>query len=69
MASNSQQAASGGISFTGLLTIAFVVLKLTHVIGWSWWWVFSPLLIRAGLGALFLFIALGVIALAAALKK
>lgn len=26
-----------------LLTIAFVVLKLTHVIDWSWWWVLSPL--------------------------
>lgn len=25
------------------LTIIFVVLRLTHVIGWSWWWVFSPL--------------------------
>ena len=26
----------------GLLGIAFVVLKLTHVIDWSWWWVLSP---------------------------
>lgn len=25
------------------LTIIFVVLKLTHVIDWSWWWIFSPL--------------------------
>lgn len=30
---------SGGIGFVGLLTILFVALKLTHVIGWSWWWV------------------------------
>jgi hypothetical protein len=30
-----------------ILTIVFVVLKLTHVIGWSWWWVFSPLWIGA----------------------
>lgn len=37
------------------LTIVFIVLKLTHVISWSWWWVFSPiwisllLIITAGL--------------------
>ena len=27
----------------GLLTIVFVVLKLTDVIAWSWWWVLSPI--------------------------
>lgn len=27
----------GGIGFCGLLTIAFVVLKLTGYITWSWW--------------------------------
>ena len=32
-----------GISFTGLLTIAFVVLKLCGIISWSWWWVLSPI--------------------------
>lgn len=31
----------------GLLTIAFVVLKLCNVIKWSWWWVLSPLWICA----------------------
>lgn len=35
--------ASGGIGFGGLLTVAFVVLKLTGFIDWSWWWVLSPL--------------------------
>lgn len=34
---------SGGIGFLGLLTIAFIVLKLTGVIEWSWWWVLLPL--------------------------
>lgn len=38
---------SGGIGFTGLLTIAFIVLKLTNYISWSWWWVLSPILISA----------------------
>lgn len=34
---------SGGIGFTGLLTVLFIGLKLTHVIDWSWWWVLSPI--------------------------
>lgn len=34
---------SGGIGFVGLLTIVFIVLKLTSVIKWSWAWVLSPL--------------------------
>lgn len=34
---------SGGIGFGGLLTIVFIVLKLIGVIGWSWWWVLSPI--------------------------
>ena len=36
----------GGYSFSGLLTIAFVVLKLCGVVNWSWWVVFLPLIIR-----------------------
>lgn len=39
--------ASGGIGFIGLLTIAFIVLKLVGVITWSWVWVLSPLWISA----------------------
>ena len=33
---------SGGIGVLGLLGVAFVVLKLTHYIDWSWWWVTLP---------------------------
>lgn len=25
------------------LTLIFVILKLCHVINWSWWWVLAPL--------------------------
>jgi hypothetical protein len=32
-----------------VLTLIFVVLKLTGLIAWSWWWVFSPVLIVLGL--------------------
>lgn len=31
------------VGFSGLLTIAFIVLKLCGVIAWSWLWVLSPL--------------------------
>lgn len=33
---------NGGITLAGMLGVAFVVLKLTHVIDWSWWWVTCP---------------------------
>ena len=33
----------GGIGFSGLLTIVFIVLKLTGHINWSWVWVLAPL--------------------------
>jgi hypothetical protein len=26
----------------GILGLIFITLKLTGVIGWSWWWVLSP---------------------------
>ena len=29
--------------FSTLLLVAFIVLKLCHVIEWSWLWVLSPL--------------------------
>lgn len=38
-----KQSGRGGIGFVGLLTIAFVVLKLCRVISWHWIWVLSPL--------------------------
>lgn len=38
---------SGGLSFTSLLTLIFVVCKLLHYIDWSWWWVLSPVLISS----------------------
>lgn len=32
-----------GLSFTGALQIAFIVLKLCGVIQWSWLWVLAPI--------------------------
>jgi len=34
---------STGITFTGMLTILFIGLKLTGYIDWSWWWILSPI--------------------------
>ena len=31
------------VNLTGILFIVFLVLKLTGVIEWSWWWVTAPL--------------------------
>lgn len=36
------EASSSGIGVLGLLGVVFVVLKLTGVIDWSWWWVTAP---------------------------
>jgi hypothetical protein len=43
---------TGGVGFSGLLTIAFITLKLLGYITWSWWWVLSPLWISTGVGVL-----------------
>ena len=43
MSNNSSSSnSSSGIGFLGLLTIAFIVLKLIGIIDWSWWYVLMP---------------------------
>ena len=49
MEKNNSNISIGGVSFSGLLTILFIGLKLVRVINWSWWWVLSPLWIEAAL--------------------
>lgn len=49
---DSRKTSSGGLSFASLLTVAFIVLKLCHVIDWSWVWVMSPMLISIVLTAI-----------------
>ena len=46
---NTSNVAVGGTSFLNLLFLTFLVLKLTKVIDWSWWWVTAPLWIPFGL--------------------
>lgn len=61
--SNNNSATGGGISFCGLLFIVFLVLKLTHVIDWSWWWITAPLWggVALALGILLIFAILSFI--------
>lgn len=50
-------------STTGLLGIAFVVLKLLHVIEWPWIWVLAPFWIPVTLVLAFVIISLIVVSL------
>jgi hypothetical protein len=49
------------LTFCDLLTVAFIVLKLTGVITWSWWWVLSPIWIPLAI-VLIVFIIVVIIA-------
>jgi hypothetical protein len=69
MATSVSSSSSGGIGFTGLLTIVFIVLKLIHKIAWSWIWVLSPLWIGAALTVSILLLMLGVAAGIALVKR
>jgi hypothetical protein len=53
---------SSGMGIGMILFIVFLVLKLTGVINWSWWWVTSPLWIPLALGGIIIGIV-GVIAI------
>ena len=55
-------ASGGGITITGLLQVAFIVLKLCHVIDWSWFWVLFPTILGIGFLAL-VWIIFGIIIL------
>lgn len=54
---------NGGIGFCGLLTIAFIVLKLCKVISWSWLWVFSPIWLPLALAITFIVVAMVIISI------
>jgi hypothetical protein len=66
VSNSNSSSSSGGVGVLGLLGVVFVVLKLCHVIRWSWWWVLAPF--WGGL-ALFLLIMLAVVFVAIALNK
>ena len=51
-----------GLGLPSILTIIFVIAKLFGVINWSWWLVFTPVLISLGIFILILGV-LGIFAL------
>lgn len=55
-----QNTNKGGITFVGALQIAFIVLKLCHVIDWSWWYVLAPAFISILLTLIIVLVLLGV---------
>ena len=56
MRSNNSNSNTGGMGFTSTLAIAFIVLKLCHVIEWPWLWVLSPIWISTILGLIIIII-------------
>ena len=63
-------ATSSGMGFTGLLAVAFIVLKLTGYINWSWLWVLSPIWIPVALIlGIFVLILLGGVTISIFSKK
>lgn len=46
----------GGIGLGTVLFIVFLILKLTEVIDWSWWWVTAPLWIPVAIVVAFMII-------------
>ena len=57
-----------GPSTLGLLGVAFIVLKLLHVIEWSWWWVLAPFWVPLALVAIILII-IGIVIVATCAKS
>ena len=50
--SHTTSTAGGGITITGLLQLAFIILKLCNVIDWPWFWVLFPIILGASIIAL-----------------
>lgn len=56
---------SGGMGLISVLTLIFLVMKLTGLINWSWAWVLSPVWISVGLFV----IAFAIILIGGRIKK
>lgn len=63
------KSSSSGISFVSLLGLTFIILKLTGVIAWSWWWVLAPFWVGAALAIVIILVVLLVGAVVAILDN
>lgn len=59
------QTRNNSLSLPMILTLIFLVLKLTKNIDWSWWYIFSPLWI----GFIIIFIISFIVAFAREIKR
>ena len=50
--------ASQSIGLPGILGVVFIVLKLTGVIHWSWWWVLAPFWLGFAVATFFVMVVL-----------
>jgi len=58
--STSQSSSSGGMGICSTLFVVFLILKLTGVIAWSWFWILSPLIFGIILAVFFIVVILGI---------
>lgn len=54
----SKTTSRGGMGLGTVLTIIFIILKLTGVINWAWVWVLAPAWISVGLVVLIALVAI-----------
>lgn len=59
----SKNGSHGGTDVCGMLGIVFIVLKLTGVIDWSWWWVTAPFWVGLAILLVILLVAFVVFAI------
>lgn len=50
-------------SYTAILGIAFIILKLCKVINWAWVWVLAPFWVGAALALIIFLVAIIIIAI------
>ena len=55
--------------FAVLLGVAFIVLKLTGVIDWNWWWVLAPIWGCVALGFVIFLVIMAVAVIVAIANK
>ena len=65
---DNSEAVYNGISINMVVFIVFLVLKLTKVINWSWWWITAPLWIPTGLALAIFIICFAVLSISEVVK-
>ncbi len=68
MNDNTNKSVGSGISFTTILFLVFLILKLCNVISWSWWWVTAPLWIPLAAGLVIFIVIMAVVIIREVIK-